>query len=104
LSHLCEDTAGSLVHRVVPGGPADRAGLRRNDIIVGVNGETVVRAEDTEDQLARCRPGVSAEVNVVRGEAGKRLTIAVEPMDVHVMLDAKRKELTQQAQLIIVKP
>ncbi len=103
VSHLCEETTGSLVHRVVPGGPADRAGLRRNDIIVGVNGETVVRAEDTEDQLAKCRPGVSAEVNVVRGEAGKRLTIAVEPMDIYAMLDAKQKELSQP-QVIIVKP
>ena len=103
LSHLCEDVRGSLVHRVVPGGPADRAGLRRNDIIVGINGETVVRAEDTEEQLEKCRPGVSAEVNVVRGEAGKRLTIAVEPMDMHVMLDAKRRQLSQP-QVIIVKP
>lgn len=91
VSHLCEDTTGSLVHRVTPGGPADRAGLRRNDIIVGVNGKTVQRAEETEDQLEKCRPGVSAEVNVVRGEAGKRVTIAVEPMDMHTVLEAKRK-------------
>lgn len=100
--HLCEDIAGSLINRVVPGSPADRAGLRRNDIIVGVNGEMVRRAEEAEDELNKCKPGVAAEVNVVRGEAGKRLSVAVEPMDMYSMLEANRKRLSPP-QVVIVK-
>jgi len=42
-----DETHGRLmVGRVTPGGPADKAGLQRGDVIVGVNGETPTSLPD----------------------------------------------------------
>jgi S1-C subfamily serine protease len=42
-----DDTHGRLmVGRVTPGGPADKAGIQRGDVIIGVNGETTTGLTD----------------------------------------------------------
>jgi len=98
------ETEGSLINRVVPGSPADRAGVRRNDIIVSVNGATVRRAEDTEDRLATCKPGNNAGLGVVRGEVGTRLELFIKPLDMYDMFAAAQKKLFSQIPGILVKP
>lgn len=100
--HLWE-TEGALINRVVPGSPADRAGVRRHDIIVSVNGASVRRAEDTEDRLASCKPGCNAGLGVVRGEAGLRLDLQIKPLDMHDMFAAAQKKLFSQLPGIFAK-
>jgi S1-C subfamily serine protease len=42
-----DDTHGRLmVGRVTPGGPADKAGVKRGDVIIGVNGEATTSLPD----------------------------------------------------------
>jgi S1-C subfamily serine protease len=63
-------TPGVLLAGVRPGGPAELAGLRRGDILTGVDGHTVRNIEDLMFVLQKSRPGEKATVTFLRD--GKR--------------------------------
>src|SRR5437879_3476750 len=58
------DVRGAIVGNVVPGSPADNAGLQRGDIIVEVNRHAVQSASDAVDQLSKTAKGQDALVLV----------------------------------------
>jgi serine protease Do len=66
---------GALVAEVVPGGAAERAGVKSGDVIVGVDGTPVPSSEDLPRIVARYAPGTHAKLEVVRG--GNRQTVEV---------------------------
>jgi serine protease Do len=66
---------GALVAEVVPGGAADRAGVKSGDLIVAVDGTPVASSEDLPRIVARHAPGSNAKVDVLRG--GKRQTLDI---------------------------
>ncbi len=66
---------GAKLAEVVRGGPADKAGLRRGDVIVEFNGKTVITWESLPRLIARARPDEEAEVKYYRG--GKMKTVRV---------------------------
>jgi len=62
------------VVEVVPGSPADRAGLRPGDLIVSVGGRPVSRTGDLQAQMVGASAGSPLEVEVLRGGRLVRLT------------------------------
>jgi serine protease Do len=58
---------GLLVHAVEESGPADRAGIRRGDLIVSVNGGPVTTVEELAATLVAAGEAGSADLVVVRG-------------------------------------
>jgi putative serine protease PepD len=67
---------GVLVASVEPGGPADHAGLKAQDIIVAVNGTTVRSTDDLATALAQVKPGRTIPVKISRN--GNTLTLHVK--------------------------
>src|SRR5262249_21733448 len=69
---------GAWINYVQPGGPADRAGLERGDIILSVNGWRVTSREHLLDALARSRG--RAELEVINCWDHSRLYVTVFPL------------------------
>lgn len=65
--------AGALVTRVVPDSPADRAGVERGDVIVGVGGEDVSSPGDLVEAVGSASEDASIDILVVRDGAKKSL-------------------------------
>jgi serine protease Do len=57
---------GAKLSEVIRGGPADKAGLQRGDVIVEFNGKTVVTWQSLPRLVARARPDDDAEVKFYR--------------------------------------
>src|SRR5205085_6256541 len=63
--------SGMLIGAVVPGAPADQAGLRPGDVIVRIDGHAISDQEDFANAVASLTPGQNVPVTVV-GPSGKR--------------------------------
>jgi predicted metalloprotease with PDZ domain len=61
----------ALVSRVDQGSPADRAGLRRDDIVTSLNGRKVTSADDALSILVSMRAGDRAEMEYTRQARGR---------------------------------
>jgi phosphoserine phosphatase RsbU/P len=70
-----EKMHGIPVLDVVPGSPAERAGLRPGDLIVGINGQILQTSAPFDETWARSRPGDQVEVTVERPDEPERLTL-----------------------------
>ncbi len=69
------DTDGVVITEVAPDMPADRAGVRRNDVIRSVDGESITDNSDLLSKIATRRPGETVELGIFRG--GKMFDISV---------------------------
>jgi serine protease Do len=70
-----DEEHGALVAEVVPDSPAERAGLRSGDVIVGIEGQEVESLKDLTRAVADVQPGEKAEIEVWRN--GKRESLGV---------------------------
>jgi serine protease Do len=62
------DRKGALVHGVQPGGPADKAGLAEDDVILSFNGNTISDPEELRWQASIAGIGTVTTVKVARGD------------------------------------
>ncbi|APW60237.1 trypsin-like peptidase domain-containing protein [Paludisphaera borealis] len=82
---------GILVGEVVPGGPADKAGLKQGDVIVGYAGEKILSIPTFRLKVASSSAGKSSEVEYFRD--GKRQTAAIVPAPAeNVVFDVEREQ------------
>ena len=66
---------GEIVRSVVPGGPADRAGLKQGDVIIRVGGQQVTPEQTVSYLIANTPVGQRVPLDIVRG--GQRMTVQV---------------------------
>ena len=64
--YALDDTAGAFVTDVSPGSAAEAAGLRIEDVIVGVNGRAVAGPDALRNLIGLHRPGESVEIEYIR--------------------------------------
>ena len=67
---------GALVSDVVEGSPAEKAGLKRDDVIVAFNGGDVLDASDIRNAVGLIEPGERADITYLRD--GKRRTTRID--------------------------
>ena len=70
------DTKGALVREVQPGSPAERAGLQRDDVIVGYNGREMLSPRNLSLAVAESRPDTALNLSILR--AGRKMALAVK--------------------------
>lgn len=115
------DTNGALVSQVIPGSPAEKAGIKAGDIILTFNGAPITGASELKNLVGQTRPGSSAKLTIWRdkksqdialtvgertpkalaegapsatskAEASKELGVAVEPVPAELAKKLKLKE------------
>ncbi|RCU49862.1 outer membrane-stress sensor serine endopeptidase DegS [Corallincola holothuriorum] len=67
---------GVVIDNMEPDGPAARAGLLRNDVMIKMDDIAVAGVHDAMDRIAETRPGATVNITVVR--RGERLNIPVQ--------------------------
>jgi S1-C subfamily serine protease len=75
--HLLPVETGILVMNVEPDGPAERAGLREGDIIVGYDGQPVAGIDSLHKLMTEAQVGVRAPLTVLRNT--EKVVLEVEP-------------------------
>jgi S1-C subfamily serine protease len=73
---------GLLVARVIPGGPAERAGLRQGDLLLTVAGKPVAVSQDLQRQMFSDAIGRPLAITVMRN--GALVDVIAEPTELTV--------------------
>jgi Do/DeqQ family serine protease len=71
-------TQGAVIARVEPGSPAERAGLRTNDLVVAINGAPMRSGTELRNRVGLSRIGDEVELTVEHGGAERNVTVRVE--------------------------
>jgi serine protease Do len=74
-------TEGVFVAQIVPNSPADKAGLVPGDIIVRFNGRPVTTKERLANAIAFTPPGTPVNIDYVRADQGRAVTVNVADRD-----------------------
>ena len=77
------EVRGALVSSVQAGSPAERAGIRRGDVIVALNGAPVTDSNSLRNQVARTQPGTDVTLTISRDnrEQQVKLTLGELPAE-----------------------
>src|SRR5512138_374551 len=73
-----QDEDGVLVSRIVEGGPADKAGLRRGDLILRVDQRAVSSVQEVTDLVNDARVGEAIDVDYLRGSRHETTHVTLE--------------------------
>ena len=72
---------GVLVQEITPGGPAEKAGLKPDDIITTIDGRTIKDGDDLVNEIASRRPGSSVRLGYLREGKPADATVTIGDRD-----------------------
>ena len=68
---------GAIVTSVAAAGPAEKAGLKRGDVITSVNNQPIVDSNSLRNLVASISPGTNVKVSAVRDGSEKNFQVAL---------------------------
>lgn len=94
---------GALVSDVTPGGPADKAGIKRGDVIVAFDGNRIEDMPDLPKTVATNEPGTKSKLTFIRNgkENTVHLTIGELPEEAAVSTNVKNNNVERNLGLIV---
>ena len=72
-----EDGKGVLISGLESDGPAEKAGLRRGDVVVAMNGKPVANQDELRLNVAQIRPGTQIAIKYVRDKSPGELNVTL---------------------------
>ncbi|MBX7243269.1 MAG: trypsin-like peptidase domain-containing protein [Bacteroidia bacterium] len=91
---------GAYIAGVSKGGGADKAGLKKGDVIVAINEAKVSNSAELQEQVGRFRPGDKLKVKFLRGSAAKEVEVILKKIegntDVVSLEDAARDQENEE--------
>ncbi len=70
-------TDGSLVGDVTAGGPAEKAGIQRGDVITALDGREIGDSNDLRNRVAQAKPETHLKVALIRDGREKEVTVVL---------------------------
>lgn len=101
IQNITDDTAeamgiteksGVLVSNVRPGSAAEKAGIKRGDIVTAINGEKIDDSNVLRNKVAGTLPGTEIRLTVVRDGKSQELTATLDEFDT----DGDRNRTTER--------
>jgi len=92
---------GALVASVKKGNPADKAGIKRGDVIIEYNGKKVKSSRKLSEMVAATRPGKEVTIKVIRDGKEKIIKVKIGKMPEEKL--AKEEETTEEKLGIVVR-
>jgi len=89
--NLPKDSGGTLVARVVDGGPADKAGIEPGDVITSINKKQVRNESEAINAIGLMSPGNSATLTIVRNGKSKDVIAKIGEYPADEAITAKTK-------------
>ena len=71
-------TQGAVIARVEQGSPAERAGLRTNDLVVAVNGAPIHNGAELRNRVGLSKIGDAVDLTVVRGASERTVAVRID--------------------------
>jgi len=72
---------GALINSVSEDSPADKAGLKAGDVVVGFNGEIIYDASDIRNEVGLVQPGQRTDISYIRDGRKRTTRILVEEVE-----------------------
>ncbi|MGO8705893.1 MAG: trypsin-like peptidase domain-containing protein [Candidatus Brocadiia bacterium] len=97
--HLSKDDKGCVIEQVMPGGPADKAGLEEGDLIRAIGGTRTPNVDKLREVVAGTAPGTQVEVSIVRAgrEQKIKVTVGEQPSGEKSMAEEGAESSTSEA-------
>ena len=76
-SFKLKDTRGAIIAGVLRDGPADKAGIKPGDVLLGIEDKTVSDPQNMLTQVAGLQPGSTARLKLRRGQGELEVKIVV---------------------------
>jgi len=73
--------SGAIIGKVTPDSAADRAGLKRGDVILSFNGQPVSDINSLRNHVAESQPGSTASVVINRDGSEKTMSVKLDEAD-----------------------
>ncbi|APG89120.1 periplasmic serine endoprotease DegP (plasmid) [Sinorhizobium americanum CCGM7] len=83
-----EETSGAVVGSVEQNSPAASAGLQAGDVIVAVNNRKITGSADLRNRIGLAQVGSEVEIEYLRDQARKSVTMRIEPAEANAGADA----------------
>ncbi|RJP14876.1 MAG: Do family serine endopeptidase [Candidatus Abyssobacteria bacterium SURF_5] len=91
-----EEPRGVIIGQIIPGGPAEKAGLQQGDIVLSLNGQEIVDAQDLSRRVAELRPGQEVEFQIFRDGKSLPMTVALGEMPDETMEPEPQSPLMEE--------
>jgi S1-C subfamily serine protease len=78
---LVPEVKGVVVVRVLPNTPAEKAGLRRGDVVTDIDGHAIASAEQLQQLVESSQIGQTLKLQVQRGNLSKQLSVKTAELD-----------------------
>jgi serine protease DegQ len=76
-SFKLKDTRGTIIAGVLRNGPADKAGVKPGDVLVGIEGKPVTDPQNMLTLVAGLQPGSNARLKLRRGQEDMEISVVV---------------------------
>ena len=95
---VSDKTQGAVVTDLVPNGPAQKAGIKVNDIIIAVDGHKITSANELQERINIHRPGDGVNISVSRDGKQLDIQLVLQAMDSNEYMGNRQMMMRQYQQ------